>query len=59
MSTFLGIMVFYMILSYIIGPALFYYFYGKTLAAAGNGFVIGSILSLILWFVVGKSMIKG
>ena len=51
-------MVFYIILSYIIGPLLSYYFMGRTLTAAGNGFIIGSVLSIILWLTVGSKMVK-
>jgi len=31
---------------------------GRTLTAAGNGFVAGSILSIILWLTVGSKMVK-
>jgi hypothetical protein len=39
-------------------PLLFYFLINKTDASAGNGFVVGSILSLLLWFVYGSKMIK-
>lgn len=55
---FIGIMLFYMILSYIVFPAAFYYFAGKSLASAGNGFMVGSVISLALWFLVGRKMVK-
>jgi hypothetical protein len=58
LQTFIFIMVFYIILSYIIGPLLSYYFMGRTLTAAGNGFIVGSILSIILWLTVGSKMVK-
>ena len=54
---FIGIMVFYIVLSYIIFPLGFYYFLGKSLTSAGNGFIVGSIISIILWQTVGKNMI--
>ena len=44
MQMYLAIMGFYILLSYLIMPGLFYYFNGKTLASAGNGFILGSIL---------------
>jgi hypothetical protein len=55
---FISIMVFYILLSYLIGPLIFYYLYGKTLKAAGNGFVAGSLLSVGLWCVYGNKMIQ-
>ena len=54
---FIGIMVFYILLSYVIAPLISYYFMGKTLKAAGNGFVVGSIISIILWYSYGSKMI--
>jgi hypothetical protein len=50
LSTFAGTMIFYIILSYVIMPLIFFYFVEKTLKSAGNGFVIGSIISIIMWF---------
>ncbi len=55
---FISIMVFYIILSYIIGPLLSYYFMGRTLTSAGYGFIVGSVLSIILWLTVGSKMVK-
>lgn len=57
MQKFLGIMVFYILLSYVIFPVGFYYLAGKTLASAGNGFVLGSIISIVLWFMFGRKMV--
>jgi hypothetical protein len=57
-QTFMGIMAFYIVLTYIIFPLGFYYLAGKTLASAGNGFVVGSIVSVILWYNFGKKMIE-
>ena len=54
---FVGIMVFYVFLSYILFPLGFYYTMGKTLLSAGNGFVVGSLVSVLLWLSVGKKMI--
>jgi hypothetical protein len=58
LQTFISIMVFYAILSYIIGPLVFYYFMERSLSSAGNGFIAGSILSLLLWVMVGSKMVK-
>uniref|UniRef100_A0A6C0HVQ1 Uncharacterized protein n=1 Tax=viral metagenome TaxID=1070528 RepID=A0A6C0HVQ1_9ZZZZ len=57
LTTFLGIMGFYILLSYLIGPLIFYYLFGKTLQAAGNGFLVGSILSILLWYFAGSKMV--
>jgi hypothetical protein len=57
-QTFITIMAFYAILSYIIGPLVFYYFMERSFSSAGNGFIMGSILSIILWVMVGSKMVK-
>ena len=57
MTTFASIMLFYAILSCVIGPALFYFLGKKSLKNAGNGFIAGSILSIALWLMYGKQMI--
>jgi len=54
---FSTIMLFYIILSYVIGPVAGYYLLGKTAAAAGHGFVVGSIISILLWYSVGSKMV--
>jgi len=51
------VMVFYMILSYIIGPIIGYYLIGKNVASIGNGLIIGSITSIILWYTYGRHMV--
>ena len=58
LKLFVFIMVFYIFLSYIVGPVLFYYLMGRSLNAAGKGFIVGSILSIILWLTVGSKMVK-
>lgn len=57
-QTFLMIMLFYILLSYVIGPVFFYYFVNKSLLSAGNGFAVGSALSIILWYTFGSKMIS-
>jgi hypothetical protein len=51
-------MAVYIFISYVLGPVAFYYLMDKTLVSAGNGFIAGSILSIILWLVVGCKMVK-
>ena len=58
LQTFLGIMAFYILLSYVIFPLGFYYLVEKSLISAGNGFLIGSLISIALWIVVGQKLIK-
>ena len=55
-QTFIGIMTFYAVLSYIVFPLAFYYLGKKKLVNAGYGFVTGSIVSIALWLTVGKKM---
>ena len=55
---FLSIMLFYILLSYVLVPLGFYYLINKSLSSAGNGFIVGSILSLVLWLSVGSKMVK-
>jgi uncharacterized membrane protein len=56
--TFVSIMLFYIVLSYLIVPIAFYYGFGKSLSKAGDGFVVGSVLSILLWYFVGSKMVK-
>jgi hypothetical protein len=56
-STFLGIMAFYFLLSYILFPFAFYFFIDKSLKSAGNGFIVGSLLSILLWIFFGSGML--
>jgi hypothetical protein len=48
----------YFVISYILAPVAFYYLMDKTLYSAGIGYMIGSIISIILWMMVGSKMIK-
>jgi hypothetical protein len=57
LSKFSMIMLFYIFLSYFLGPVVGYYALGKTSAAAGNGFVAGSIISIVLWYTVGSKLV--
>jgi hypothetical protein len=54
---FIGIMFFYIMLSYVIFPVGFYYLVDKTTRSAGNGFVVGSLVSIVLWIIVGRKSI--
>jgi hypothetical protein len=56
-QTFIGIMVFYALLTYVVFPLIFYYLGKKKLTNAGYGFIAGSIVSIALWLTVGNKMI--
>ena len=55
---FIQIMAFYIFISYVLFPALGYYMFGKTLQSAGTGFVVGSVISVLLWYVYGRKLIN-
>jgi len=56
-TRYLQIMVFYVLISYIIFPLTGYFMFGKSLQSAGHGFVLGSIISIILWYSYGRKLI--
>jgi hypothetical protein len=58
LQIFIGIMAFYAFLAYVVFPVGFYYLVEKSLASAGNGFIVGSVVSVILWLFVGKNFIE-
>ena len=58
LKVFIGIMIFYILLSYLIFPVIFYYIFGRNLISAGNGFIVGSIISMLLWYFYGKKLVK-
>jgi hypothetical protein len=58
-TKYAGVMAFYAVLTYILFPVIAYFLFGKTLEAAGNGFIAGSIASVVLWRMVGMGMVKG
>jgi hypothetical protein len=57
LQKFVAIMVFYIMLSYVIMPLMFYYLIEKSLLMAGHGFALGSAVSVMLWYTVGSTMI--
>ena len=56
LNTFVGIMAFYAVLTYLVFPIAFYYLGKKKLTNAGYGFIVGSIVSVLLWVTVGSKM---
>jgi len=57
LQTFVGIMAFYALLTFVLFPLGFYYLVNKSLSSAGNGFVVGSLVSVGLWFMFGRKLI--
>lgn len=55
---FLNVMLFYIFLSFILFPAAFYFFFNYSLKTAGNGFVAGSLVSIVLWYTYGSTLIQ-
>ncbi len=51
-------MAFYAALTYILFPAIAYFLFGKTLEAVGNGFIAGSVVSVVLWKVYGFGLVR-
>jgi len=56
-TTFISIMIFYAILSSVIGPIIFYYLGNKSLQMAGYGFIVFSIISMLLWYMYGRKLV--
>ena len=57
LTTFASIMLFYAVLACVVGPVSFYFLWKKSLKTAGNGFVAGSIVSILLCFMYGSKMV--
>ena len=55
-TEFWMVMLFYALLSCFIMPFLGYYI--KGVQGLSQGYIVGTVVSLILWFVVGKKMAK-
>jgi len=55
---FAVVMAFYAMLACVIMPVLFYYLMAKTVSSAGNGFILGSVVSVLLWVFVGSKYVK-
>ncbi len=55
-TDFWMVMFFYALLSCFIMPFLGYYIRGVQ--GLSQGYIVGTIVSLILWFTVGKKMAK-
>jgi len=57
-QTFSAILAFYVLLSHVVFPLGFYYFVEKTYLSAGNGFAVGSVVCIALWYLYGRNMVK-
>lgn len=58
LQLFTGIMGFYILLAHVVFPLGFYYLVEKSLQSAGNGFVLGSLVSIALWYFYGRKLVK-
>ena len=58
LQKFAVVMAFYALLACVIMPILFYYLMAKTVSSAGNGFILGSVVSVLLWIFVGSKYVK-
>ena len=58
LNTFIYIMIFYIVLSYVIGPLIGWNVGKNKYENAGHGFVLASILSIILWYTVGLKRVN-
>ncbi len=58
-TKYTGVMAFYAVITYLLFPVIAYFLFGKTLEAAGNGFIVGSVISVVLWKIYGFGMVKG
>jgi hypothetical protein len=47
-----------MFLSYVVGPMIAYHLVGKNADSIGTGLVIGSILSIMMWYKYGIYMVE-
>jgi hypothetical protein len=56
-NTFAGIMAFYAILTYVVFPMIYFLYVEKTLKGAGKGFILGSVISVLLWVLAGSKMV--
>ena len=53
----LQILAFYFVLAFIVFPLIAYFVAGKNSRAVGNGWAVGSIVSVVLWYAVGRNMV--
>lgn len=54
---FMQVMIFYFVLSFVIGPIIGYYAFSKTAISMGNGWVLGSVASIVLWYAFGQKLV--
>ena len=56
-SNLLKIMLFYSLISYFICPGLGLYIKGNK-EGITHGMILGTVISIFLWFIFGKNMIE-
>ena len=57
LNTFVSIIAFYAFLACVLFPIVCYYAFNRSLVSAGNGYVAGSLLSIMLWFMYGNKLV--
>jgi hypothetical protein len=55
-QVFLHLLLIYSFISYLICPFIFYYLSDRSIKSAGRGMVVGSIVSILLWYSVGEKL---
>ena len=53
---FLMIMAFYAVITFIVGPVVGGYFFGRR--GVGHGYLVGGVISLILWHFYGRDIVR-
>ena len=56
-TEFWYIMVFYAVLSCFLMPVIGQYYLGNE-TGLGKGYIVGTIMSMLLWFTVGKKKVN-
>jgi hypothetical protein len=57
LATFSSIMLFYAVLACFLTPLVFYFIGNRSLKVAGHGFLVGSVVSMVLWVMYGSKMV--
>lgn len=53
---FLMIMAFYAVITFVVGPVVGGYLYGRR--GAGHGYLVGGVISVLLWHFYGRRMVR-
>lgn len=53
---FLAVMAFYAVITFVVGPIVGGYLYGRR--GVGNGYLVGGVISLVLWHFYGRHIVR-